>query len=180
MSAVRLVRIAMGLRLVSAAALLIAVVSLVWRPALDAEIPDEAAGALAADSGQAFLTSAPSRAGDAQRIVGNNLFAASRRAPVRRYAPGTEAAAPQGSEPGGLFDPAMTGESPSLLGTVIDESGARALLQPSAFDSAAKFYRVGERVGSYRVRRIDAGRVVLQGPDGRLVLELPKPNEVRQ
>jgi hypothetical protein len=65
-----------------------------------------------------------------------------------------------------------------LLGTVIDALGARALLLAPSPDSLPKFYGVGERIGAYRVRKVEVGRVTLDGPNGRMVLQL-KPNEAR-
>ncbi len=169
------------LRAASVAVLTVAVSALLWRPSLDAELPDEATGTLTADSALAFPPVSAVRAGDAQRIVANNLFAASRRAPGRRYAPASDAAATPDAtgDPGIVFDPLYSNDAPALLGTVIDALGARALVLAPAADSAARFYRVGERVGTYRVRRIEPGRVVLDGPAGRIVLELLKPNEAR-
>jgi hypothetical protein len=175
-------RLTSALRGLTLAAIAVAVGALVWRPSLEADLPDEATGALVGDSTGAFASVAPARAGDAQRITASNIFAASRHAPVRRFAPGRAAPDDAGAdaESGTAYDPALAGEAPTLLGTVLDALGDRALLLAPQVDSSARFYRVGERVGSYRVRRIEAGRVVLDGPTGRLVLELLKPNEARQ
>lgn len=181
MIAARSEQLVRALRAVSIVAIGVALLALPWRPALQATLPDQASGALAGDSMLAFPASHPARAGDAQRIVANNMFAASRRAPGRRYAPASDAsAAPDAavSDPGIVFDPALAADAPSLLGTVIDALGARALLLVPAVDSLPKFYSVGERLGTYRVRRIEAGRVTLDGPNGRIVLQL-KPNEAR-
>lgn len=181
MTAARSEQLTRLLRVASVVALTIAGSALLWRPALDAELPDEAAGTLAADSALAFVPLPADRAGDAQRMVANNLFAASRRPPGRRYAPGNDAGGTPDAagDAGMVFDPALAADTPTLLGTVIDALGARALIQAPAADSVARFYRVGERVGAYRVRRIEAGRVVLDGPSGRIVLQLLKPNEAR-
>jgi hypothetical protein len=77
-----------------------------------------------------------------------------------------------------VVDPMFGGDTPSLLGTVLDALGDRALILAPQVDSIARFYKVGERIGSYRVRRIEAGRVLLDGPNGRVIIEL-KPNEAR-
>jgi len=174
-------RLTIALRALTIAALIVAAAALVWQPSLDAEIPDESAGAVAGDSLFAFPPVPAARAGDALRVTTGNVFAASRRAPARRYAPASDAATAGGasSQDNAAFDPTTAGDAPSLLGTVLDALGDRALMLVSQVDSHPRFFRVGERAGSYRVRRIEAGRVVLDGPNGRLVLEL-KPNEARQ
>ena len=180
MIAARSDRLVRALRLASLVAIAVGALALLWRPQLEASLPDDANNALS-DTMLVFPAPQEARAGDAQRVVANNVFASSRRAPVRRYAPATDAsAAPDaaGSDPGIAFDPALTADAPSLMGTVIDALGARALLVAPAVDSLPKFYNVGDRVGTYRVRRIEAGRVTLDGPNGRLVLHL-KPNEAR-
>lgn len=179
MNAARTEQVTLALRLIMVAALVLGGGALLWRPSLDAELPDEAEGTLAADSSPSFPGVPAARAADASRIVDNNLFAASRQAPTRRYNPAQSASPEAGVDPGLTMEPTFAGEVPSLLGTAIDALGARALLQPSASDSSAKFYRVGERIGAYRVQRIEAGRVILSGPSGRVTLELLKPNEVR-
>jgi hypothetical protein len=174
-------RLTRALRAVAVVSLAVAAVAPLWRPSLDAELPDESAGALAADSTRSFPDVPSARAADAQRVAQGNIFAAARRPPARRYVPGgtppgTGAADPEAALP---FDPAYTGESPTLLGTVLDALGDRALILIPQVDSTARFYRVGERAGPFRVRRIEAGRVVLDGPAGRVVLDLLKPNEAR-
>jgi hypothetical protein len=180
MIAARSERLARGLWLASLVAVATGGLALVWRPALETSLPDDV-NAFTADSTLAFPALQDARAGDAQRVVANNVFASSRRAPGRRYAPATDAsAAPDaaGSDPGIAFDPTLSADSPTLMGTVIDALGARALLLAPAVDSLPTFYAVGHRVGAYRVRRIEAGRVTLDGPNGRIVLHL-KPNEAR-
>ncbi|MGH7696014.1 MAG: hypothetical protein ACRENH_13595 [Gemmatimonadaceae bacterium] len=176
MIAARSEQLIRALRLTSIGALGVAVLAVLWRPGLMSSLPESE---IASDTVM-FATPQPS-AGEAKQIVANNVFAASRRAPGRRYAPATDAsAAPDaaGGDPGIAFDPALSVDSPSLMGTVIDALGARALLVAPAVDSLPKFYSVGERIGTYRVRRIEAGRVTLDGPNGRIVLQL-KPNEAR-
>ncbi len=171
------------LRGATAAAIVLGAVVLLWRPrpvSLDAAQPDEATGALVGDSVLPFAALPAARAGDAQRIVANNVFTASRRAPGRRYSPAQDvpAASSGGSDASMTFEPPFATDAPSLLGTVLDALGDRALLMLPSIDSSARFYRVGERIGAYRVRRIEAGRVVVDGPSGRVILEL-KPNEAR-
>jgi hypothetical protein len=181
MIAARSEKLVRALRLASLVAITVGGLALVWRPRLEASLPGDASTALAGDSTLAFPAQQEARAGDAQRVVANNVFASSRRAPGRRYAPATDAsAAPDaaGSDPGIAFDPALSADAPSLMGTVIDALGARALLLVPAADSLPKFYNIGDRIGTYRVRRIEAGRVTLDGPNGRIVLHL-KPNEAR-
>jgi hypothetical protein len=174
-------RLVVGLRALTIAVVAIAAAALAWQPSLDAELPEEAAGAVMGDSALALQSVSPARAGDAARIAASNIFAANRRAPGRRYAPGTDVPATTGSgaDAGMPIDPMAGADTPSLLGTVLDALGDRALILAPQVDSNARFYRVGERVGPYRVRRIEAGRVLLDGPNGRVVLELLKPNEAR-
>jgi hypothetical protein len=165
---------------VSAAFLvLLSAVSVLWQPALDMELPDEAAGALVGDSVSPFNAARISNISAAERIIANNIFAATRRAPGRRFSPRAAAPATDPADAGLAFDPAYAADAPSLLGTVLDALGDRALLLAPSVDSLARFYRVGDRVGAYRVRRIEVGRVTLDGPSGRVVLDL-KPNEARQ
>jgi hypothetical protein len=177
MTAVRMDQIGRLLRAGMAVAVVLAAAALLWRPSLDAAYADEAAGSLRGDTASQGAAASPERAGDVARIVANNLFAASRRAPNRRYAPSDPASAPDAAD-AAAFDVAAA-DAPMLLGTVIDALGARALLQSAATDSGARFYTVGERIGTYRVRRVEAGRVTLDGPSGRIVLELLKPSEGR-
>lgn len=165
--------------LAAAALSALAVFAVVWQPSLEAKLPDEAAGALIGDSVPAFTAAGTARVQAADRIIANNVFATARRAPGRRFAPRAAAANEPAADAGLVFDPMSAAESPSLLGTVLDALGDRALILAPAVDSSARFYRVGERVGPYRVRRIEAGRVMLDGPSGRIVLELLKPNEAR-
>jgi hypothetical protein len=181
MNAARTEQLTRVLRVASVVAIAVAVAALLWRPSLEAALPDEAAGTLAADSALTFVPLPADRAGDAQRIVANNLFATSRRPPGRRYAPANDADSTPAAvgDAGMAYDPMYATDAPALLGTVIDALGARALILTPAVDSAPRFYRVGERTGAYRVRRIEAGRVWLDGPSGRIVLQLLKPNEAR-
>lgn len=169
-----IVRLLRAGTLVAAAA---ALAALLWRPSLDASYADEAAGSLLGDISAQAAALPAERATDASRIVANNLFASSRRAPGRRFAPSQGLSSPDGAA-AGVFDVAAA-DAPTLLGTVLDALGARALLQQTAADSGARFYSVGERIGGYRVRRVEAGRVTLDGPGGRVVLELLKPSEGR-
>lgn len=169
-----------ALRGLTLAAIAVGGVALIWQPRLEARLPAEAAGALLGDAATEFPPVPPDRVGDASRITASNIFAASRRAPSRRYAPGSELARASGAvtDVGTVLDPMFGGDTPSLLGTVLDALGDRALILAPQVDSIARFYKVGERLGLYRVRRIEAGRVLLDGPNGRVVLEL-KPNEAR-
>jgi len=173
-------RVTRILRVATAGAIVLGATALSWRPSLDAALPDEATGALVGDSVLPFSALPAARAGDAQRVIANNVFAASRRAPGRRYSPAQDipATASGGSDASMTFEPPAAVDLPSLLGTVLDALGDRALMTLPSIDSSSRFYRVGERVGAYRVRRIEPGRVVLDGPSGRVVLEL-KPNEAR-
>ncbi|MGQ0643105.1 MAG: hypothetical protein ACT4P6_20350 [Gemmatimonadaceae bacterium] len=174
-------RLTTGLRALAMAFVAVAAAALLWRPSLEAELPDESAGALVGDSLRVFPAVSPARVGDAQRVAASNIFAASRRAPGRRYAPGSDVPASSATigDAGMPFDPANAADTPSLLGTVLDALGDRALILAPQVDSIPRFYRVGERAGSYRIRRIEAGRVLLDGPSGRVVLELLKPTEAR-
>jgi hypothetical protein len=152
--------------------------AVLWQPALEIDLPDESAGALLGDSVSAFTAARMSNISAADRIIANNLFAATRRAPGKRFSPRTAAQATDPGDAGPVFDPSYSADAPSLLGTVLDALGDRALLLASPADSLARFYRVGDRVGAFRIRRIDVGRVTLDGPSGRVVLDL-KPNEAR-
>lgn len=153
--------------------------ALLWQPSLAVETADEAAGTLVGDSVPAFNAASTAHVNAAERIVANNMFAATRRAPGRRFAPRTPTqGAEMPGEAGLVFDPTYGVDTPSLLGTVLDALGDRALLLAPSLDSLPRFYRVGERVAGFRVRRIEVGRVILEGPSGRVVLDL-KPNEAR-
>jgi hypothetical protein len=179
MTAARSERLTRAAWIAAAALAALAVFGVVWQPALEAKLPDEAAGALIGDSVPAFNAAGNARMQAADRIIANNVFAATRRAPGRRFSPRAAAANEPAADAGLVFDPTYATEAPSLLGTVLDALGDRALILAPAVDSSARFYRVGERVGPYRVRRIEARRVMLDGPTGRIVLELFKPNEAR-
>lgn len=180
MIAARSERLVQSLRLTALAAVGIAALVLLWRPSLDVTLSDEAG--LVTDSALLLPAAQIVRTGDAQRIAASNVFAASRRAPGRRYAPASDAsAAPDAAadDPGLVFEPVQSADTPSVLGTVIDALGARALLLAPTADSLPRFYNVGDRIGSYRVRRVEAGRVTLDGPNGRIVIQLSNPNEAR-
>lgn len=178
MTAARGARLIRTFRFASIGALGVALFALLWRPRLEASLPDQQLGA---DSSFTFRSVAAG-AGAAQRVVANNVFASARRAPGRRYAPATDASAgpdAAAGDPGMVFDPGIVAaDAPVVLGTVIDALGARALLAVPGADSLPKFYTAGERVGAYRVRKVEAGRVILDGPNGRVILQL-KPNEAR-
>ena len=61
---------------------------------------------------------------------------------------------------------------PRLYGVVDGVAGPQALLRLERARPGATLYREGDRAGGYRVRRIDADRVALDGPRGGLVLRL--------
>ncbi|MGQ0538264.1 MAG: hypothetical protein ACT4R6_04905 [Gemmatimonadaceae bacterium] len=164
------------LRYAAGALLAAAVIAVIWRPPLEARLPDEAAGSLAGDSLTALPTAAAERGGDTRLIIDHNIFATSRRAPSRRYAPDAGAGPAPMADVSAFADPMLGTAPPTLLGTVLQDGNARALLLAPG-DSAARFYSVGERVAGFRVRTIESRRVVLVGPTGRIVLDLSKPNE---
>lgn len=122
----------------------------------------------------------PLRSGrdDREALVRSNLFSATRRAPSQRFVvPGQENMAP----------PAMADQTPTaapsdetqLFGVLFVDGERRALLQAggAAADGAEavpRVVRVGDRVGVYRVRRIEADRVELTSASGTRIVRLQR------
>lgn len=134
-------------------------------------------------------------------IVSRNPFSPGRRAPrVRAMLEDDAEAGPGGAgdvvadaDPGGEWmggDPAGAargaamvdgsdvladdGGVPALHGVVDGPWGHAALLRLVPSAPGARLYREGEREGGWRVRRILADRVVLDGPWGEVVARLPQ------
>ena len=61
---------------------------------------------------------------------------------------------------------------PALFGTVVSADGARALLRLDARIPGAQLYAEGARAGGWRVLRVEADRVVLDGPGGTVTLRM--------
>lgn len=119
---------------------------------------------------------ARSNAGDANAIIGGNIFSATRAAPVTRYTP-----VGSGSET--MVDPLPVPEfvlpvaPPRVYGTMSGPGGATALIQPDSAGSSGRLYREGERVGQFRIEKILGSSVVLRGPSGRVEITVERREE---
>jgi hypothetical protein len=124
----------------------------------------------------------PSAAAMTDSIVNANLFSLTRTAPDDR----TFAAAPSDAvidaSPAESFsadavvDDSLTGGAmepvPQLYGVVDGPNGLAALLRLDGASRSARLYREGDGAAGYRVRRIGADRVEMDGPSGGVVLHL--------
>ena len=115
----------------------------------------------------------------AESIALANIFSTTRRPPATRYAPPEDDATASNvfmspgnvSLPGAPDSLMLSGDIPRLFGTVIDPTGARALLHLNGM-GGPRIYRVGERDGRYKLLSISPRAVVLSGPAGRVTLKL--------
>ncbi|MDQ6717186.1 MAG: hypothetical protein M3Z17_02430 [Gemmatimonadota bacterium] len=112
-------------------------------------------------------------------VVGSDIFSATRAAPGQRYNPtagGSESqvgaaasVSPYGPEP-----------LPHLSGVLRSPTGALALMQADSAGSVGRMYRTGDRIGGYRVVRIDDSSVVVAGPRGRTRIRVNPPDTSRR
>ncbi|MCI0433741.1 MAG: hypothetical protein L0271_08825 [Gemmatimonadetes bacterium] len=113
-------------------------------------------------------------AGVASVIVSANIFSDTRTPPAARYDP-FEPDPPESMPGATVLDPASVANEtvvPKLYGTVIGPDGPRALMRLDPAVPVAQLYREGDRVGPYRVIRIQEKFVVLETDEGRIVLRL--------
>jgi hypothetical protein len=68
---------------------------------------------------------------------------------------------------------------PALFGTVVSADGAHALLRLDARIPGAQLYPEGARAGGWRVVRVEADRVVLDGRGGTVTLRMPHASTPR-
>jgi hypothetical protein len=144
------------------------------------------------------------------RVVATNVFGASRSAPRTRWtAPDAEAVTTGALPPGLALDPAVAYDPspslpalaepvpveppradaearardrrvPALFGTVVGADGARALLRLDARVPGAQLYAEGARAGGWRVVRVEADHVVLDGARGTVTLRMPRASAPRR
>lgn len=108
-----------------------------------------------------------------QRIIANNLFSVSRRAPRSRFVlPGQEP--PEALAPTDADVALADAAGPQLFGIMVLDGVRQALLQVSAADSVPRVVRVGDRVGPYVVRSITQDRVVLSSSSGPRIVRLAR------
>lgn len=125
----------------------------------------------------------------AEDIAIASIFLNSRTPPSRRYRPPDASLEAAGGGPGGIMEPTpmtmppamsdslnLAGEIPRLFGTIVDTTGAKALLHLSG-SSGPRLYAAGESDGGYRVISITPRTAVLSGPAGRITLRLDPPPE---
>jgi len=102
-----------------------------------------------------------------EEIARANVFAPARTPPRTRYTP-----------PGARAQPApVAGDAPTLrlYGLAAGSGGAVALIDADPRIPGAEIYRVGDRVGAYRLESIADTFVVLTGPAGDRTLRLQAP-----
>jgi hypothetical protein len=97
-------------------------------------------------------------------VVSRNVFSADRAAPKRPYVSATAAATAPAST---ITEPAV-----QLFGIAITPSGAQALIEANPRIPGAEVYRVGDRVGDYRLIQLSDSAAILESVKGRLVLRL--------
>lgn len=111
---------------------------------------------------------------DRPSIVAANIFAASRTPPSRRYNPADDQFA-EGAEAVPEMNAVEALQAPPhLFGTVVGPGGAMALMQSDSANGPGKLFREGERVGIYRLVKINANSVVVSGPSGRLEIQVQR------
>lgn len=166
------------MRATAAVALATALVLLAWPPDTDV--------APVAPALPALTPSVPPMPKDltalTDSIVDANIFSLSREAPRSRTYVAEPVDPIQDSASTGLYGAdagvpdSLTLPSPdrvpALYGVVDGPTGRAALLRLDATRRGAQLYRIGEGVGSTRVRSIGADRVELSGPAGRVVLRM--------
>jgi hypothetical protein len=108
-----------------------------------------------------------------QDVIALNMFSETRSPPRRRYVPPGRASDTAEAKPRQRRRPAAPPYR--LSGVVVSPSGRIALIDANPRVPGAEIYRVGARVGRYRVRSISPTTVVLNGPTGRHVLRLRTP-----
>lgn len=143
----------------------------IWRPPLPAA--EVVAASRPADS-PGRVSTAPAATASAEAVVRGNIFSATRAAPRVRYTPPGTGSEPDAALPG---EPAMEGvvidsPLPRVFGTVTGATGATALFQSDSAGASGRLYREGDRVGQYRIIRINSGSVVVSGPGGRHELKV--------
>lgn len=111
--------------------------------------------------------------------VASDIFSATRAAPTHRYNPiAGDAVSPPGGA--GSVSPYAYEPLPHLSGVVRSPSGTLALMQPDSEGASGRLYKTGDRIGGYRVVRIDDSSVVIAGQQGRVKIRVNSPDTSRR
>ena len=112
-------------------------------------------------------------------VVASDIFSATRAAPTQRYNPnaGDAESQPVGA---GSVSPYSYEALPRLSGVVRGPAGTLALMQPDSEGASGRLYRTGDRIGGYRVVRIDDSSVVVAGQRGRVRIRVNSPDSSRR
>jgi hypothetical protein len=172
-------RLVTMLQSITACGVVSAVFLLAWPADASVEPMAPALPALAASATPALQ---PSAAAMTDSIVNANMFSLTRSAPDDRTFASAPSDAVIDASPAESFsadavvdDSLSVGASepvPKLYGVVDGPSGLAALLRLNGASRGARLYREGDGAAGYRVRRIGADRVELDGPSGGVVLHL--------
>ena len=104
----------------------------------------------------------------AAAILEGNLLSDARRPPRTRLRPAGESVAAEAPRPrAAVFQP-------RLFGTVVGTSDPSALIDADPRVPGAEVYRLGDQLLGRRLTEINDSNVVLEGPAGRLVLQLER------
>jgi hypothetical protein len=106
-----------------------------------------------------------------EEIVRANMFSPDRQAPRERYIPPELRIAATAARPPGPRVPRL-----QLFGVATGPSGAVALIDANPAIPGAEIYRLGDRVGIYRLESISDTLVVLRGDSGARRLRLESPS----
>jgi len=106
-----------------------------------------------------------------EEIVRANMFSPDRQAPRERYIPPELRLAATAVRPGGPPLPRL-----QLFGVATGPTGAVALIDANPAIPGAEIYRLGDRVGIYRLESISDTLVVLRGDSGSRRLRLESPS----
>jgi len=114
----------------------------------------------------------------AARIVSENVFSSSRRAPASRFMPPGSEPSPSFVEPTSAptsITDADNVDGARLFGIIMQDGRVRALLRLPGADSATRLMAAGESRAGYRVQRIETDRIVITSSEGsRTLLLVPR------
>jgi len=106
-----------------------------------------------------------------EEIVRADMFSPDRQAPAERYVPPELRAAMTAARPEVPRLPRL-----QLFGVATGPAGAVALIDANPAIPGAEIYRLGDRVGIYRLESISDTLVVLRGDSGTRRLRLESPS----
>lgn len=111
-------------------------------------------------------------------VVSSDIFSATRLAPRERYNPSAGDAPQQPTT--GFVAPESLEPPPRLSGVMNGPGGAAALMQMDSSGSSGRLYHAGDRIGGYRLVKIDDSSVIVSGPRGRVRIRVSSTDTPRR